>query len=78
MADRIVRFPGKTTAEHTPDYILEAAKGRDLQTVVVVGMNKDGGLWFSGSTSNIEHVALLLDRAKQRLLDNIKNYDPAR
>jgi hypothetical protein len=62
-------FSGVTTAPHRPDDILEAAKERGLQSVVVVGRKEDGNLWCSSSTSDREHMLFLLELAKAKVMD---------
>ena len=68
MSDNVVRLGIQTTAPHTPDYILEAAKGNNFQDVIVIGMEADGGLWLSASTSDAERMVFLLERAKQMFM----------
>ena len=64
----VVTFGGITTAPHAPDDILEAAKGRGMHRVLVVGVLDDGKLWFSGSHSDTAENLFALERAKVQLL----------
>ena len=69
----VVRFGGDTIVPHDPDYILEAAKGQSLADVVVIGMHDpdNPSLWLSSSTSDVERVVYLLERAKRQFLDTV-------
>lgn len=64
----VVKMSGATTMPHTPDDILDAAKGRGIERVLVVGVLADGELWFSGSHSDVAENLLALERAKLKLL----------
>ncbi len=66
----VVRFGGDTIQPHDPDFILEAAKGQSFAAVVVIGLHdaEEPKLWLSASTSDIERVIYLLERAKRQLL----------
>ncbi len=70
MTDNVVYLSivGGTTARHNPDDILEAAKGNEFDDVLIVGMEDDGGLWLSASTSDAERIVFLLERAKQKFM----------
>ena len=57
-----------TTAPHAPDDILDAAKGKGIERVLIVGVLADGELWFSGSHSDTAENLLALERAKLVLL----------
>ncbi len=57
-----------TGATH-PDAILEMARGK-TQEVLVVGIDHDGDLWFSGSTETLERAHWLLTLAAQQVLQS--------
>lgn len=68
----VVAFGGITIGAHEPDAILEAAKGKGLERVLIVGRNPDGSLWFSGSHSDVGNNLLLLKQAEIVLLELAK------
>lgn len=68
MTDNVVYLGIQTTTRHEPDHILEAAKGNDFQDVLVIGMEDDGALWVSGSTSDAERITFLLARAMHKFM----------
>ena len=49
------------------DEILEAAKGKGFETVVVLGQLEDGSYWVSGS-ANAGETLLLMERAKHAIV----------
>lgn len=49
------------------DDILEAAKGHNLETVVVIGQYPDGTIWVSGS-ANAGETLILIEKAKHSLI----------
>ena len=63
----ILRFSGNTIVDTPPDAVLEAAKGETTKCLVL-GWDKDGELWFSGSFSNIPEISYLLDVAKAEVM----------
>ena len=65
----VVTFGGETKAPHNPDDILEKAKGRGIERVLVVGMKLDGSLWFSGSHSEKAENFFMLAQAQKFLID---------
>lgn len=70
----------ETTMPHTPDDILESAKG-SLERVTVIGQDKDGQLWISGNQSDMSLMLLDLEMAKawimREIMDlNLLNNDP--
>lgn len=69
MTAEIIHLDISTTVGHRPDDILDAAKGRGLDTVLVIGNMENGELWFSGSASDMERVVFLLERAKRFAMD---------
>lgn len=65
MSDNIIRIPGITTADGNPSGVLELAKKWDMEHCVIVGHDENGNLCFGGTTSNLEKIITLLERAKQ-------------
>jgi hypothetical protein len=68
MADNVVDFPGETTADFPPDKVLNGAIEAGLESVVIVGLSKETGLYTAASSGNTEHAIFLLEFAKHRLL----------
>lgn len=76
MTDNVVYLGIATNAPHDPDHILEAAKGNEFEDVLVVGLEDDGGLWLSASTSDAERIVFLLERAKQKFMRIVDGVAP--
>lgn len=64
----IVNFGGITTIDIPSDRILEEAIG-NLDSVVVVGFDKEGELYFESSTADGGNVLWLMALAKKALLE---------
>lgn len=65
--NNVVQFPGLTTNDIDPDKVLEAAKGK-LDTVLILGIKKDGEEYLAGSSSDLCVAVWLLERAKLKFL----------
>lgn len=63
----IIGFTGTTVIDIPPDKILDGAKGR-LNEVLVLGWDKEDNLYAASSTSDIPEVIFLIERAKDFLL----------
>lgn len=63
----VVRFPGRTTLELSPDSILQAAVGK-LEGCVIVGFDKDGKHYFASSYADSGDVIYHLEWGKWRLM----------
>lgn len=50
-----------------PDEILEAAKGNDLDNVIIIGELPTGELWVS-SAGNAGLALIMIERAKHRIV----------
>jgi hypothetical protein len=70
MTDNVVSFNGVTTLKGDPDITLKFAAG-NLETVVIIGYDKDGEFYFASSEPSGAEVNLLLDIAKNRLINLI-------
>jgi len=57
-----------TDLDIPPERVLKGAIESDLQSVVVVGQEKDGKLYIASSDSDLRHNGWLLDLAKRFLL----------
>lgn len=60
----VIHIPGLTKVDEPPESILEKAKSWEMEHCVVVGYDSDGRLAFGGTTSNLEKIITLLERAK--------------
>ncbi len=57
-----------TRLDLPPDRILEAAIG-NMESIIVVGYDKDGKEYFASSIADGAQCLWLLERCKKRLLD---------
>lgn len=64
---KLVYFDGITRLDLPPDRILEQAMG-NMESVVVIGYDKDGDEYFASSQANGPDVLWILERMKLRLL----------
>lgn len=67
---KIIPFTGITRLDLNPDDVLENLKGK-LESVVIVGYDKDGYEFFASSLADGADVNWLLDRCKLALLDGV-------
>ena len=66
----VVEFHPVTVGEgwrFDADQILEGAKGQEFSTLIIVGEQADGEVWFS-STANAGEALILLERAKRKVI----------
>lgn len=63
----VVMWNGITKLDLDPDRVLDAALGK-LDTVVILGYDKDGDEYFASSVSDGGTVVWLMERAKMKLL----------
>lgn len=63
----VIRFPGITRLDLSPDAVLEEAMGC-LEGVVVIGYTKDGDEYFSASYADGGEIVWLLERFKHQLM----------
>lgn len=57
-----------TTLDLPPDKMLAKAKGK-LDDVIIIGVDKEGDLYFSASKADGGNALWLLEKAKQALLE---------
>lgn len=69
MSDNVVDLPVITTLDIPPPRILAKAAGAGLESVVVVGFDRDGDFYFASSKSDGSDVLWLLELAKKKLLE---------
>ena len=70
MSGKVVKLELVTVGENfrfDPDALLEAAKGRDIETLVIIGQLPDGELWISGS-ANAGETIILMEMAKAEII----------
>ncbi len=67
MTAKILNFTGDTTVDLEPNVILEAACDK-LDQALILGWTVDGDLYMATTTSQIEEMLVLLERAKQVIL----------
>ena len=63
----VVYLPCETTLDIPPDRVLEGANDK-LESVVVIGNDKDGNLYFASSMGDNAHTLWIMEQAKQFLL----------
>lgn len=64
----VVVLPVVTKLDLPPDRLLEAALGQ-LDSVVIIGYDKDGNEYFASSCADGGDVLWLLERSKLKLLN---------
>lgn len=64
---KVIPLPCITTLDLNPDQILQAAIG-ELDCVVILGYDKNGQEYFSGSVGDGGTVLWMMERAKLKLL----------
>jgi hypothetical protein len=74
MTAEIKKFTGNTTLDLEPDDVLEAAKGK-LEDVMLIGWTPEGDLYLASTTSRTGDMFLLLEMAKSGLIDKIQYGD---
>lgn len=57
----------QTTQPVSPEKVIKAALAADLETVLIIGYEKDGKFYFAGSISDVPDTNFILDEAKQEL-----------
>ena len=73
MADgNVVPLGATTSAELTPDKVLEAALRADLAEVIVIGYDRDGALHLASCSGDMKDVLWLIEVAKKRVLEDVR------
>ena len=65
----VVYPPFVTSLDIPAERVIEAAKEADLESVVVLGYDKDGDEYFSSSFAGSPEVIYLMERLKKKLLE---------
>ena len=68
--ENIVQFPGETTQDLDPNEILKNTIDENLDRVMVLGWNEDGGLWLSSSFSKVSEMVLLIELCKKVIVES--------
>jgi hypothetical protein len=68
MSAQILRWKGVTTLDLPPAQVLERAAEADLESVFVLGFDKDGDPFFSSSTADGGTLLWLIEIVKARLM----------
>lgn len=63
MTAKILQFDGLTTNRLEPDAVLESAKDK-LEDVILLGWDKDGELYMAANFSDAAKLIYLMERAK--------------
>ncbi len=66
---KVIPFSGITKLDMPPDHILDAAKEKGLEGVVIMGFKADGEEYFASSYADGGTVLWLAERLKKRLLE---------
>jgi len=69
LTDNVVMFNGVTSLDMNPELVLKAAAERKLDSVVVMGYDPDGTMYFASSIANGPDVLWLMEVMKQELLN---------
>lgn len=64
----VIAFSGHTKLDIEPARVLEAAVAHNLETVLVLGLDSEGGLYAAGSTSDVAAVLYMIETFKHKLL----------
>lgn len=68
MTDNVILFPGTTEEDLDAARLLHAAIEAELDTVVLLGWDKNGGEYMASTTADGGDVLWLLERCKHRLM----------
>lgn len=71
MNDNIIRFPGVTINDLPPEQVLDGAKDKEIEHLVIIGRQKDGSYYFGSTTSDAPFMLWLCEKFKQELLETI-------
>ena len=64
----VVDFPGPTKVDLPTKTVIEAAEKAELETVIIVGWDKEDELYVAANKSKTGDLLLLLELAKKILL----------
>lgn len=66
----VIHFNGITKIDEPPESVLEKAKLWGMTECIVIGLDGAGDLVFGGSIAGTGEIMLLLEAAKQQLIEN--------
>jgi len=69
MPNKVTPLGNITRLDIPPDRILEGAKG-EMEGVVLLGFDNDGGIYFASSYADGGDVLWLLEMCKKHLLES--------
>ena len=67
MSDKVIPLGNITKLDLPPDRILESTKGK-MQSVLLMGWDKNGDLYFASSIADGGEILWLMEHAKIQLL----------
>jgi len=65
----IISFTDKKNCNIDPKKVISDALEESFESVVIMGVTKDGEHYFASSSGDFGHINLMLDRMKAGLLD---------
>jgi len=68
MNEKIIYIDNETNLDIDPDRVIKAAIGK-LESVAIVGYDKDGKLYMSSSCGDYFEINYLLDKYKQLIMN---------
>lgn len=68
LPDNVKMFTGTTPNDYDANIMLEAATRADLDSVIIIGWDKDGDMFFSSSMGDGPECLWLMEKAKAELL----------
>jgi hypothetical protein len=69
LVPKVTILPVITTLDVPTERILDAAKEAELQSAIVIGVDKDGELYFASSFADGGAVLWWMEVAKKRLME---------
>ena len=67
MTAKVYTFDGMTKNDIDADFVLEAAKGK-MDNVLVLGIDKEGNEYFAASSSDLGDALLIVELFKKRIV----------
>ena len=68
--DNVVYFTGNTSLDIDPDRVLKHHIG-ELDSVLILGVNKNGEHVYASSSANAEKIVFELERCKKFILETL-------
>lgn len=67
--DNVVEFTGGTTNDLEPSLVVDAARDKKFESVLVVGITENDGFYLASSTGDAATMIFILEYAKHQLLE---------